>query len=862
VFGNEHFSKSYPLLAFVLLLLLVYHPGVLFAAQEDQATSNEPLPPTGGMGLVNPVQGSTTFSFGVPAPDRTAILESTVISEPLLPIRTDEELEEELPLPTEITPREEVTTPVDKELKEERLPPPPKITARAQAAKSKVSPLHSVTVIGTRLPSFQVPFADVPANISYIPANSTRKEREQIYDTQPSMFMTSIKDIEGAIFYDEVGNTVDTTFGLRGFTRSSAIIFLLDGVRVNEVDGDDVVLPLIDMSDMEAIQIDRGSSSAIFGSNAFAGVVHLTSGRASDKPLSTFGGWEYSSFAGIRFHSGLSGTLPDKLTGLGGALTYYFKGGNNSNDGIRSNSDYHLTNFDIKTGYELPEEQGRVYFGLKHTEGHVSNPGALTFDQFQANDKLVLKDIDGRDRNNTIIQLGADKKLLEDHIIVSMLASQRYNKTAFNTTFATFSVFGEPTPDTDRVTKKSRTTDLIWQTAYKDDWGKLSNMTTLGMEMRNADEAGTNQDAPGGEVSNTLAINVDRFATPRSAGLFWRESLNFDNVIITHVGMRHDWHSLKIRDNLTPANNQDTRWNKSTVSTGVTIKPIESADFFFNYSQGFRVPTISELSSISSFGTSVSIELSPVKSDSYEVGTRIRVKDKAQLKGSFFLIDLKDEIVFDGNSRTVLSPFGQNTNVGKTRRLGLESRIDARPIDEVSIYGSYSWTKAYVRETDPAQPFSGVPSLADDRSFGLVPEHRITTGITIQPLKRLGDQFEGFEVGIHGVWTGKQHPASFESAAQATLSATGGAGHYIKSYSVWDFIVSHEWRGQEVYLKMNNVFNNKYYSRAVNATSFGSGLLPAGTFNFVNQGAPREILFGARWEIDSLKDLLSKPATA
>ena len=53
----------------------------------------------------------------------------------------------------------------------------------------------------------------------------------------------------------------------------------------------------------------------------------------------------------------------------------------------------------------------------------------------------------------------------------------------------------------------------------------------------------------------------------------------------------------------------------------------------------------------------------------------------------------------------------------------------------------------------------------------------------------------------------------------------------------------------------NNIFDNKYYSRAVNATSFGSGLLPAGTFNFVNLGAPREFIFGARFEFDQLTDL-------
>jgi outer membrane receptor for Fe3+-dicitrate len=141
-----------------------------------------------------------------------------------------------------------------------------------------------------------------------------------------------------------------------------------------------------------------------------------------------------------------------------------------------------------------------------------------------------------------------------------------------------------------------------------------------------------------------------------------------------------------------------------------------------------------------------------------------------------------------------------------------------------------------------------VPSLVDERSLGQIPEHRLTFGTVIAPLQRLGENFEGFEVGLHGVFTGKQHPTSFESTPEATFAATGGAGYTIKSYSVWDFIVSYKWRNQKIYFKINNLFDNKYYSRSINATSFGGGLAPAGTFNFVNPGAPREYIVGTTWE--------------
>jgi len=140
--------------------------------------------------------------------------------------------------------------------------------------------------------------------------------------------------------------------------------------------------------------------------------------------------------------------------------------------------------------------------------------------------------------------------------------------------------------------------------------------------------------------------------------------------------------------------------------------------------------------------------------------------------------------------------------------------------------------------------------------LGLTPENRWTLGFTAKPLSRLGKGWQALKVGLHGTFTGKQRPQSYESASQATLNATGGSGHQIKPYSIWDFIMSYDYKGAEVYFKINNLFDEKYYSRAVNATSFGTAIQPAGTFTFVNPGAPREFLLGVRWEFDLFTDLI------
>jgi len=262
-------------------------------------------------------------------------------------------------------------------------------------------------------------------------------------------------------------------------------------------------------------------------------------------------------------------------------------------------------------------------------------------------------------------------------------------------------------------------------------------------------------------------------------------------------------------------------------------------DLFGNYSQGFRVPTISE---IAPFSSGIATDLSPEKTDSYEAGTRLRYKNLAQAKLSFFLIDLKNEIVFDDTAVTAATPFGKNTNIGRSRRDGLESRLDLTPLPEISVYGSYTWTQAYVRKTTE----SGVPF--DGSNLGLIPRNRFTMGVASKPFYRFGFPLTGLRIAMDGIYTGKQFVESHESESSDLVQI---AGERIDDYMIWNMTLSFEWKGKQIYFKINNLFDRQYYSRAVAATNFGSSITASGSHLFVNPGPPREFLLGMKWEFDS-----------
>lgn len=701
-------------------------------------------------------------------------------------------------------------------------------------AKGKQNPNQTVNVIASRLPSDKRKITEVPSNVSYV-------DKQELKLKQPLTFQDAVKDLESVTLNDSVGNGLDTEFGLRGFSGSSRIIFLVDGVRVNEVDGNVMTFPLISIKDMESIEVQRGSASPVYGSNAFAGVVNITTGQPSEKPLKMFGGFEWGSFHSINFYQGFSGTIQDKITRLGGAFKYYFNGGRYVGEGWRANDEHRLTSFDIKTAYELPDKQGRAYVNVKHNAAAISNPGEMTFQQFEDNMHQTNKMLDGRDYRNTVIQVGADKKFWDNHITASIMNSWRTNLTHF---FSTSGTFTDPpfNPDTNLVTTNGWEQNLIGQVKYEDYLHEnVYNESILGMEFRDQNQYSLQQDAFGGNVVETSPRETERGASAYNTAIFWRETLKFFDKVMPYFGMRHDFNWLNTDDFLSPGQSISRRWHKSTVSMGVSVTPVSFMDVFFDYSQGFRVPSISD---ITPFGGTISSDLQPEKSSSYETGTRLRYKDKAAYKVSLFFIDLTDEIRFDSTAIGPTAPFGQNINIGGTRRYGIEQRLDLTPIREVKLYGSYTWLNAYVTETNnTGTPFDG-------RSLGQIPENRFTFGTVVSPLASLGENFEGFKIGLRGIYTGPQHAQSYESASQALLNATGGAGHTIKGYDVWDLMISYEWREKMIYFKVNNVFDEKYYSRAVNATSFGTAIYPSGTFTFVNPGDPREFVIGMKWAFE------------
>jgi len=692
-----------------------------------------------------------------------------------------------------------------------------------------------VLVTASRLPAFKSNPKDFTSNISV-------KSKSDLNAQRPRSFQESVKDLEGVIAFDQVGNGLDEAFGLRGFSEGNEAIFLVDGVRMNEVDSStSMLLPLLRMDNIESVEIARGSSSAIYGSGAFSGVVNITTRKPSEKPFTFFGGSDWSSFGGVHFFDGVSGTVPDELSGLGGAWNYYFNMSRDLNDGFRANGDWRDTSMDFKTGYELADDQGGIRFGLKTVRNALSNPGELTLEEYKKDDHQTLKPLDGRKTQQKILFINANKKFLDKRLDASIQASTRRNTVRFLSTFRTFTDFTDGfDPDTNLVTTRSREHNLIGQLAYEDEFDWLKTRSLGGAEITRGHSHDKRQDAFGGNVVERTAIENLRSGEVTSIGIFGHERLTFFDQLIAEFGIRGSWNWTAIQDSRNHANDINRKWQDVSISTGTAWGPVKWGQVFWNYAQAFRVPALSD---INSFGGDSSANLKPETSQNFEAGIRLNQGETFKTKLSYFDITTEDEIAFDSSTVSPTNQFGRNVNIGKTRRNGIELSAEWQLIRELLIRATYTLTRAIIRKgvDDPATSFSPFAH----RFLSQVPENRWTLALDSRPLKRLGAPYDGFRLLLIGALVGRQHPQGFETATQSLLDSTGS---WIKAYQVWDLKVSQEWKEIEIFLKVNNLLDNRYFSRGVIAESFGTSSTPAGNYLFVTPAPPREFVLGCRYE--------------
>ena len=257
-------------------------------------------------------------------------------------------------------------------------------------------------------------------------------------------------------------------------------------------------------------------------------------------------------------------------------------------------------------------------------------------------------------------------------------------------------------------------------------------------------------------IGSTFSIN--RATDEDILGLYFQDTFHLTSQIILTGGVRYDHDQLKFQDFTDATNNAGLRFNQLTPRAGVTYLVTAATSVYFNYSQGFRVPTIDELFAQGP-GFQTNFDLKAAKSHNYEVGAKHRVGGWGEASLAVFQSDVRDEIFFTCKLCDFSFGDGLNRNIDKSRRRGIEATFKGHLNEYFGGLINYTYTQAEFRSQFN---LSSTRTIQVGDSFSQVPKHRLSVTGNVHPA-------EGWTVSLIGLYLSTQFFQNDEENVQPRL---------------------------------------------------------------------------------------------
>lgn len=250
------------------------------------------------------------------------------------------------------------------------------------------------------------------------------------------------------------------------------------------------------------------------------------------------------------------------------------------------------------------------------------------------------------------------------------------------------------------------------------------------------------------------------------------------------------------------------------LGVGASYKPTSSLEFYGNFSQNYRAITFSDMRIVNP-NFRVDPNLQDEKGYSTDLGVRGNINRILNFDVSLFMISYNNRIGadlrLDSNTYVV---YRYRTNIADSRNMGVEVFAELDLLKLFSGAKSKSMLSVFTNcSFIDARYFNSSEAAFNDKKVELVPTFTNKSGITF---KR-----KNFQATYQFSYTGKQ----FSDATNAEYSANGVYG-VIPAYYVMDFSVNYAWNRFNFSGGLNNITNNKYFTRRAESYP-GPGIIPS-----------------------------------
>ena len=657
------------------------------------------------------------------------------------------------------------------------------VASATHAQSEDVLETREVVVSSTRLP-------DTPVDARTLPAKVTVITAEDIQKSGAKSVQEAIQWANNIVMYDLVGNGFQQTIDLRGFNSQpvpSTSVFV-DGQRINEPDFNTVNFDLIPFDTIERIEIIPGPGS-IYGKNAMGGAINIITKRGGEKRQVT-GEAMGGQWGRQRYTMNASGPI--------GKFDYYVNLAKEKEDGYRVDSSANISRVNGRVGYR-PTEETDVTLSYTFVTDKLYQAGSLPLSIASVNPRANFTPGDFVDHDTNVVRLTGRQGLpwgfsLNVNGFYRDLDEQLFTvgQSSASQTISTTQSWGG-------TVQLTQNTPILGH----------KNSLVFGADMQH-NKFGSNLTSPFPPIDPTFTSSND--TNENILGLYAQDMLSLLPNLILTAGVRYDQDRIDTTFAsafgafITPPADGNRTFYRTNPRAGLTYLINPSSSLYFNYSQGFRVPTFLELFPVAGLSNP---NLKPVTSDNFEIGGKVGLGNWGEASLSLFQSNVKNEIFFtctNCDAADFINFDGLNRNVDRTRRRGVEASFKGRYNEYFDGMINYTFTDATFQSTFQSTDFITARTVMPGDTIPLVPKNRLSVAGNVHPV-------EGLTLTLIGLYVSSQFYLNDEANTQPRLP----------EYFLLNGRLAYERPvpGGRLsgFLMLNNILNQKYSTSGIMASN-------------------------------------------
>ena len=583
------------------------------------------------------------------------------------------------------------------------------------------------------------------------------------------------------------GSAKTTVVDLRGYgdTAASNVLVLVNGRRTNPVDISGADLLQVPLGSVERIEIIRGGASVLYGDNATGGVINIITKEGMGAPMAVVSA-EAGSYNAQKYGTEISGGK--------NRLSYDVYSEYSDTKGYRDNSQVLTKDQTGRISYDI---NGQVKLGIEggwHEDdyglpGGISSSGLATYGR-----RGTTHPEDYGNTKDRFVKVSADVLPFDAEHGKIMLDVSRRDRDTYG--WYDYGVWGAT------ATKREIKTDVfaLKYALMPQVFGRELSLVA-GVDYSDAQNhiLGSGQ----GMSASTDNLTI----TKKELGLYMHSEYELRDKVFINAGARHE-RAKYMFDRLDTPFYTAQAPQENLFSGGMKYEYAERSNIFASVQQTFRFLATDEWYDTWS---GLNTDLKQQTGWEYQAGVKHAFADVWDVQATPFYAVNRNEIFLD----PTLGGAGKNSNYDRTRRVGIDlgqtfhlaKLIPFNGITRCDVFTNYTYQ-------DPI--FDG--GIFDGKNIPMAPLHALTMGVDVA-LKG------GLSLNMAARYMGSQY----------AINDTANATARMKPYVIVDSHLAYTMKsGTELYVGVNNLFNEMYDSYVVkSASGTNKDYFPAPGRNYV-----------------------------